>query len=75
MQGADGLREPELLARLRKPRVVVALLGAGLLWLLLDAQRPESKARGAAAAVARGVAAEARALAVGAAAPARQVGD
>jgi len=63
MQGVDGIREPELLARLRQPRLLVAAVALAVVWLLLDAQRPSSKAAGAATAAAHQVCATARALA------------
>ena len=63
MQGVDGIREPELLARLRQPRLLVAAVALAVVWLLLDAQRPSSKAAGAATAAAQQVCASARTLA------------
>ena len=63
MQGVDGIREPELLARLRQPRTLVAAVALALVWLLIDAQRPTSKARGAAVKAAQQVCASARAIA------------
>ncbi len=68
MRGVDGLREPELLARLRKPRLLLAAVAIALVWLLLDAQRPTSKAAGAGTAAAQRVCSTARALAAEAAA-------
>ena len=64
MQGVDGIREPELLARLRQPRLLVAAVALALVWLLIDAQRPTSKAAGAGNAAAQRVCATARALAM-----------
>jgi hypothetical protein len=68
MQGVDGIREPELLARLRQPRTLVAAVALALVWLLIDAQRPSSKAGGAATAAAQQVCASARTIAKQAAA-------
>jgi hypothetical protein len=68
MQGVDGIREPELLARLRQPRTLLAAVALALVWLLVDAQRPSSKAAGAATAAAQQVSASARAVAKQAAA-------
>ena len=64
MRAADGLREPELLAKLRSPRMLLAVVAAAIVWLLVDAQRPEAKVRGAAVKAAQQVCASARAIAV-----------
>lgn len=63
MRAADGLREPELLAKFRAPRTLLAVVAVAIVWLLVDAQRPEAKARGAAVKAAQQVCASARKLA------------
>jgi hypothetical protein len=63
VRAADGLREPELLAKLRSPRTLLAVVAVAIVWLLVDAQRPEAKARGAAVTAAQQVCASARAIA------------
>ena len=63
VRAADGLREPELLAKLRSPRTLLAVVAVAIVWLLVDAQRPEAKATGAAVKAAQQVCASARAIA------------
>lgn len=75
MRAADGLREPELLARLRSPRVLLGVVAIALVWMLVDAQRPEAKARGAAVKAAQQVCANARRLAEERPAPADAKAD
>ena len=63
VRAADGLREPELLAKLRSPRTLLAVVAVAIVWLLVDAQRPEAKARGAAVKAAQQGCASARTVA------------